>query len=135
MWETINTIALTVLAATAASSLIGAVGLKVAASWVVLMEIPYVRALITVFLGLLANVLACAPVEVGAAMLVPINRNYVYLNLLSIPIAVLVFAGIIYWRLAIGFGHAVLTTLAMLLVSFIATLAIGFMYALGAILV
>ncbi len=134
MWENVNTIVLTILGATAGASVIGAMGLKVAASWVVLMELPYGRAFSTVFMGLLANAFACAPIGAGAMMLVPRHEDYVYVNLLIIPVAVLVFAWIIYWRLAIGFGHALLTALAMLLVSFIATLAIGFAYVLGAVI-
>lgn len=120
------TIVNVVLVVAAVGSLFGGMILKIAADWVALAEVPYLRACFTVFIAYALNILLTIPVDTGTQFLVAYHPFFALMTLVMLPVGFFVQAGVIYWRLELSFGYSILVTLAMILIAFILVLVFGF---------
>ncbi len=99
---------LIVLIIVAIVCLIGAVFLRIAAKLVDSLDVPFGEAYATVFIAALVG-------WVVGMMLGYIFRAMPAVRFLSIPINLLVQAGVFAWRLSITFGKALLISLVMII--------------------
>jgi hypothetical protein len=88
--------------------LIGAVFLRIAAKLVDSLDVPFGEAYATVFIAALVG-------WVVGMMLGYVFRAMPAMRFLSIPINLLVQAGVFAWRLSITFGKALLISLVMII--------------------
>lgn len=116
-----------VLIAAAIASVFGGVILKVAANWVILLDVGYIRAAITVFIAFAINCGLSIPIEMGAGFLAAtVHPLFGFMAIVTIPLGVFVQAGVIYWQLDTTYGYSLLITLAMALIGFIVAIVVGF---------
>lgn len=110
----------------AACSILGGMVLKIAAGWVILVDVHYLKAVSTVFIAFAINFALAIPLDMLGVRLAQTHEYFHWLGLLTIPIGGVIQSIVIYLRFDTSYGYSVLITLAMVLIGFILAVLIGF---------